>query len=130
MLLRLLRFLGISHIHFHHLMGCQQKIRKLHLDLKCSYDVTIHDYFAINGIGLLTDKNGLFRRLSSHGILITKKMLHPLPVGMSAATWRSNMNAWLFGAERVKALSADTKFRFTRYFPDISAIFLATLVVR
>lgn len=30
------------------------------------------------------------------------------------------MNAWLFGAERVIFPSADTKFRFTRYFPDIS----------
>ncbi len=55
-LLRLLRFLGISHIHFHHLMGIPEQIKTLHLDLKCSYDVTIHDYFIINGNPSLTDK--------------------------------------------------------------------------
>ncbi|MBV0078204.1 glycosyltransferase [Klebsiella pneumoniae] len=119
-LLRLLRFLGISHIHFHHLMGIPEKIKKLHLDLKCSYDVTIHDYFAINGNPSPTDKNGLFIGDNTTNMDELCAETYPLPVGMSAATWRSNMNAWLFGAERVIFPSADTKFRFTRYFPDIS----------
>ncbi|MCP5915779.1 hypothetical protein NL317_27565, partial [Klebsiella pneumoniae] len=96
---------------FHHLMGIPEKIKKLHLDLKCSYDVTIHDYFAINGNPSLTDKNGLFIGDNTTNMDELCAETYPLPVGMSAATWRSNMNAWLFGAERVIFPSADTKFR-------------------
>jgi len=113
-----LNFVGVGHIHFHHLIGINDKILDIKNHLSCGYDVTIHDYYFINSNPSLTDKNGIFAgdipevrdRLCNETI--------KLPSDLTASQWREKFSAWLNSADRVIFPSADTKKRFCSIFPD------------
>jgi|GEM_PF-3744127 Predicted glycosyltransferases len=117
-LVNLLRFIGVGHIHFHHMIGVADKIGELKNSLSCTYDITIHDYYFVNANPTLTDKNGIF---AGDVIAIRDKLCsehYPIPGGMSAEQWRAKLLPWIENAERVIFPSADTQVRFMRDFPS------------
>lgn len=113
-LIRLLEFIGISHIHFHHLIGIPNIIQQIHLDLNCSYDVTIHDYYTINGNPSLTNESGVFVGDNNFDMLSPSKYLSQ---EKSIDEWRIGILKWLDGANRIIFPSADVKCRLINYYP-------------
>lgn len=117
-LVSILRFIGVGHIHFHHLIGIADKIFDLKDSLRCTYDITIHDYYFINANPTLTDKNGLF---AGDDFVVRDRLCaehYPIPGGVSAKQWRAKLATWLDSSERIIFPSADTQVRFIRDFPD------------
>jgi len=121
-LLQLLRQLGTGRVHFHHTMGLPPRLWLLAADLGCGYDLTVHDYYLINGNPTLTDSEARFvgddpadfdRLCAGH---------YPLPEGVDADQWRDNQRLLVENAERVIFPSADTCRRFCRFFRVRSAI--------
>ena len=49
LLVSLLRDLRVGRVHFHHSMGLPPRTWLLPSSLGVSYDVTIHDYYMLNG---------------------------------------------------------------------------------
>lgn len=60
LLVAFLRELGVGRVHFHHVMGLSPRAWLLPSSLGVPYDVTIHDYYMINGNPTLTDSYGQF----------------------------------------------------------------------
>ena len=115
-LLAILRALGIGRVHFHHTLGLAPRLWLLAADLGCDYDITIHDYYLINGNPTLTDCDARFvgedaadfdERCAGH---------YPLPAGVDGAQWRDNQKLLLDGAARHIFPSADSARRFSRFF--------------
>ena len=52
--------LGIDRIHFHHTMGLNPKLWVLAADVGCDYDLTLHDYYLVNGNPTLTDAHARY----------------------------------------------------------------------
>ncbi|RRZ94543.1 glycosyltransferase [Erwinia sp. 198] len=112
----LLTFVGVGNIHYHHIMGFSKEILTLHEKLKCSYDITVHDYFLINGNPTLTDRNGRF----CGDDLTTMDQLciehYPVPMYMPLEDYRKHVAAWLRGAQRVIFPSIDTQARYANVY--------------
>jgi GT2 family glycosyltransferase/glycosyltransferase involved in cell wall biosynthesis len=121
-LVALLRDLGIGRVHFHHTMGLHPRLWVLASALGCSHDLTIHDYYLLNGNPTLTDADARFvgdnvsdfdQRCAGH---------YPLPDGVSAEQWRASQALLIEQAERVIFPSADCAARFQRFFPVRNAV--------
>ncbi|WKX26173.1 GT99 family glycosyltransferase N-terminal domain-containing protein [Tatumella ptyseos] len=119
-LIELLRFIGVGHVHFHHLMGVNEKILNIKNDLSCGYDITIHDYYLINANASLTDKNGSFAGDTPRVRDKRCAANSHLPAGFTARQWRNKFISWLNGADRVIFPSADTKKRFMNSYPHLT----------
>ena len=59
-LVNVLKFVGISHVHYHHMMNVPNEILSVHLELNCPAALTFHDFYMICGNPTLTDENGKF----------------------------------------------------------------------
>ena len=115
-LLALLRGLGLGRIHFHHTMGLHPRLWLLGRELDCPYDLTIHDYFLINGNPTLTDKDARYVCESADDFDERCAGHYPLPEGVDGATWRANQQLLVENAERVIFPSADCGRRFQHFF--------------
>ncbi|MEI2263856.1 glycosyltransferase [Erwinia sp. CGal63] len=115
-LIDLLTFIGVGNIHYHHIMGFSKEILTLHEKLKCGYDITVHDYFLINGNPTLTDRNGRFcgDDLATMDQLCIKH--YPVPMYMPLEDYRKNVAAWLQSAQRVIFPSVDTQARYANIY--------------
>jgi len=115
-LVDLLVSLGIGRVHFHHTMGLPTRLWKLPDDLGCDYDLTIHDYYLINGNPSLTDKEG--RYVSENLPLFDEQCAghRPLPEGVNAELWRKNQKMIVEGADRIIFPSLDCRNRFMKFF--------------
>lgn len=114
-LVKLLKNLGVGHIHFHHVMGLHPKVWSLAKKLNCQYDFTVHDYFCINGNPALIDEEGRFvGELATDAMDRVCAAAYPIPV--SAEQWRINKSEIIENAERVIFPSTDTYLRFVKYF--------------
>ena len=103
-LLRLLRYVGISRVHIHHVLRLEDMLPQLLADLSLPYDVTLHDYFLIDGNPTLTDESGLFQRersLRGRGC----NSARVIQEGAEWDSWCESQQALLGGAERVFAPS-------------------------
>ena len=115
-LLLLLGGLGLGRVHFHHTMGIHPRLWGLPADLGCPYDLTIHDYYLVNGNPALTDKNGRYVEEDREDFDAQCAGYRPLPDGVSADSWRDNQRPLVANADRVIFPSADCAQRFMRYF--------------
>jgi len=115
-LIDLLKFVGVGNVHYHHIMGFSKEILGLHEKLKCSYDITVHDYFLINGNPTLTDRNGRFcgDNLNTMDKLCIEH--YPVPMYMPLEEYRKHVAVWLNGAERVIFPSVDTQARYANVY--------------
>ena len=120
----LLRALGVTRIHFHHIHGLPRAVLDLPAGLGVAYDCTLHDYYAICPQYHLVTEDGRYcgepDALGCAACLARR----PAQWGMDISTWRGEFGRLLRGAERVIAPSRDVAQRIARYFPDIAAIVL------
>ena len=117
-LLALLRDIGISHIHYHHLLGVHPQIMLIPQQLGVSYDFTAHDYYtACPQIALITSANGY---CGEKGQAQCEACLaqRPSPTGENILDWRLRHTLFLNGATNVLAPSRDSARRLLRYFPS------------
>ncbi|RJG42739.1 glycosyltransferase [Motilimonas pumila] len=112
-LIAILRFCCVDNVHFHHTMQLPTSIWGISKDLNCEHDVTIHDYYHINGNPSLTDSNGIFCGDSDE---VDQECAEHYPIPVSAQQWRDNQKVLLESAKRVIFPSSDTKQRFCQYF--------------
>jgi GT2 family glycosyltransferase/glycosyltransferase involved in cell wall biosynthesis len=112
----LLKQLGVGRLHFHHTMGLHPRLWRLSDALGCEYDLTIHDYFLINGNPTLTDGDACFVTDGRADFDEACARHYPLPEGVSAQQWRENQRLLVEGASRVIFPSQDCRQRFERYF--------------
>ncbi|WP_162300097.1 glycosyltransferase [Kineobactrum sediminis] len=115
-LVALLRELGVGHVHFHHTLGLHPRIWAVAGALDCDYDLTIHDYYLVNGNPTLTDAEARFVAESSPEFDQRCAGHYPLPDGISAQQWRLNQRPLVSRARRVIFPSTDCARRFQRYF--------------
>ncbi len=115
-LIVLLRDLGVGHLHFHHTMGLHPRLWLLAADIGCSYDITIHDYYMINGNPTLTDSEARYVEDGSDSFDARCAGHYPLPAGVTAEQWRANQTLLIKGAARLIFPSDDCAARFQRYF--------------
>ncbi len=115
-LVTLLRTLGVGHLHFHHTMGVHPRLWVLEEALGCGHDLTVHDYYLVNGNPTLTDADARYvdesaadfdRRCADH---------YPLPEGVTPEGWREGQSLLVHRAQRVIFPSTDSAERFQRYF--------------
>lgn len=97
-LVHLLRYIGISRVHFHHTLGLETSLWGLPGRLDAPHDITLHDYYFINANPTQTDPRGRFTRDHDQ-----QGGNYPLPV--SVETWQANQSPLLESAERVIAPS-------------------------
>lgn len=115
LLLDLCRQLGVGRVHFHHTMGLAPKIWGLPSALGVDYDVTIHDYYFINGHPTLTDSEGRF--VGDKGVEeVDKSCAESQPTGFTGSEWRSGVLPLLSKAERIIFPCQDVLQRFSRLF--------------
>ena len=46
-LVKMLQYLGVWHVHYHHVLEFSKKVWDIPSELKCDYDVTLHDFYMI-----------------------------------------------------------------------------------
>lgn len=120
LLVKFLRLLNIKHIHFHHTMGIHPKVWGLPTALDpVSCDLTVHDYYLVNGNPTLTNNNGVFAGNDEIECDELCKSHYPIPV--SAAQWRINQLNLLNQIDHVIYPSVDVANRFLRYFPTVKS---------
>ncbi len=115
-LLNLLRELGVGRVHFHHTMGLHPRLWLLGDEIGCGHDLTVHDYFLVNGNPTLTDRNARYVREGSPDFDRRCEEHYPLPEGVDGETWRRNQRLLVEGADRVIFPSRDCATRFQKFF--------------
>ncbi|NMC49430.1 MAG: glycosyltransferase family 4 protein [Desulfovibrio sp.] len=121
-LLEFFRIVGVSRIHYHHLLGWDASVRDLPRELDVPYDFTAHDYYSLcPRIHLMTPDGGY---CGEEGGGQCRRCLedHPAAKDGSIETWRANSAAFLGRAERVFAPSFDVAGRLRRHFPDANIV--------
>jgi len=115
-LVTLLRSMGVSRVHIHHLLNMDLDVRRLIHRLDLTFDVTVHDYFGIcPQINLLRRPQGFYcgePGPASCNACIAEQASHG---ARDIVSWRQD-RAWLFrNADRVICPSEDAKQRLDRY---------------
>ena len=108
-LLQLLRAVGISRVHLHHVHGLPVYVLDIHGALGVPLDITLHDYFPVTP----------HYHLGPGGSVDSDADAPANDWGFSDVQWRSSMNALLKSAARVIAPSQDLARRMREYFPEI-----------
>lgn len=103
---------GVSHLHFHHIMGLPQRVWGLIEALNCDYDVTLHDYYFVNASPTQADEKGRYQEDESNVATM-------LPEGLSPSAWRESQWPFLQKARFVLSPSDATKDIYQRYFPEL-----------
>lgn len=117
-----LQALGVSRVHLHHTIGLAHPVLTLPERLKCSYDVTIHDYYLACPQVSLTDAAGRYCGAPAEDGCNRCLAERPAPGGTDIVGWRRFGGILLAGAERVFVPSMDTFRRIERYFPGVNLI--------
>lgn len=114
-----MRALGITKVHIHHIKGAESFIGHLLENESFAYDITLHDYYLINGNPALADKSGQF--CIDHAIRDEVCAQHsPVPLGHSAHEWRRFTGMVLAKAQRIFAPSQYAADVFAEYFPALN----------
>jgi len=121
-LLAVLRQLGVCHVHFHHLLGHDARVRDLPALLNVTYDCTVHDYYSYCTHISMTGTSGRYEGEDAPG------QCNCCPPGMAApgdappgastvAQWRGANAQLLTGARHVFAPSDDCGRRIAAFAP-------------
>ena len=119
-LVGLLRAIGVSRMHLHHVEGLPPAVLDLPAALACPCDVTLHDYFAICPQYHLVDGSGRYCGEPGGNACMKCGELAPIPWPLTIPEWRARFERFLGACERVIAPSQDCAQRIRRYFPAVS----------
>jgi GT2 family glycosyltransferase len=120
-LLEILRALSFERVHFHHLMRVPEKIWPISQILNLEYDVTLHDYYFINGNPTLTDSRGIY--VENPADREEKCAQHyPVPLGLTLNQWHQKMKGFLMGASRVFSPSQACANIYQNYFSELKIV--------
>ena len=111
-ILAMLRAIGISRIHLHHVHGLPAYVLNLHRELGMPLDITLHDYFPV------TQR---YHPIAG-GAIESSTDVPTNDWGLTDVEWRQRMGALLASAARVIAPSHDLAARIKGYFPDIDFV--------
>lgn len=118
-LLAFLKTIGVSHVHYHHLLGHSEKILGLPDALGTRFDFTAHDFFTICPQISLTDKtNGYCGELGPAQCAECLRV-SPAPGNADIGTWRERHARFLERARYVLTPGSDAAQRLTRQLPGI-----------
>ncbi|QDU10958.1 glycosyltransferase [Gimesia aquarii] len=116
-LIYLLNIIGLSRVHFHHIMGLHPILWRLAQDLSILMDCTVHDFYFINSSPTLTDKEGFFcSDIETRDQLCSE--VYPLPSGLSPEGWRDATREFLNRCNRIIFPSRSAAEIFKTYFPE------------
>jgi len=108
-LVRLLRSIGITAVHIHHMMDLVPEILDLAGPLGATSLVTVHDYYGLGGNPTLTDRRGRYPGYYSRRLSEPARFL---PIGPSPKTLRAQFHRLIRAAEWVIFPSIATKAIF------------------
>ncbi|MGZ5047326.1 MAG: glycosyltransferase [Usitatibacter sp.] len=121
-LIGILRAVGVSRVHYHHVHGLPMSILDLSRRLGCPHDVTIHDYYPVCPRYHLTDATGRYCEEKGENGCMRCLDAGPIQWPVGIVEWRERFHALLVSAARVIAPSADAAARIGRYFPDVRPV--------
>ena len=116
-LLTMLRLLGVSHLHYHHLLGHGQEVRDLPALLGVPYDFTAHDFYSYCTHITLTGTSDRYEGEPAPGQCACCAPGDPAPLEGDVARWRGANARLLSGARHVLAPSHDTARRIAGFAP-------------
>jgi len=122
-LLTMLRHLGVSHVHYHHLLGHGQEVRDLPALLGVPYDFTAHDYYSYCTHITLTGTADRYAGEPAPGQCACCSPGMPAPQALqgnaigNVAEWRGANARLLSGARHVLVPSHDTARRIAGFAP-------------
>ncbi len=118
----LLLKLQIHLVHFHHFMEVDESIYHLPTALNCPYDITLHDFYTINGNPTQCVEDRYLGQLPSHERDKLSLSYRPLPKGMTLESWQAQFKQLFNSARFVLTPSQDTADYFSKEYPSISFI--------
>ena len=110
-LLAVLNFLAIRHVHFHHTMGVPTRLWGLPHDLGVKYDYTLHDFWVINANPTQTDISGIYVPRTDADRDRKCAERYPLPEGIDGWQWRQSQLPLMKSARYLICPSFDTATR-------------------
>ncbi|WP_291517000.1 methyltransferase domain-containing protein [Acidovorax sp.] len=116
-LVEALRHLGVAHIHYHHLLGHDERILDLPSQLGVDYDFTAHDFYSYCTHISLTGRDNRYQADRAPGECHCCAPDDPAPYGGSVRQWRHRNRHFLTGARQVFAPSHDTAARIAGLAP-------------
>lgn len=116
--LAVLIWLGISRIHIHHIKNAERFVEYLLENVDLPVDVTLHDYYYINGSPALADKTGAYCADKDSRDQNCAEY-NPVPLGYSAPEWRVFSERMLRQAQRIFSPSEFTAKLYCEYFPEL-----------
>jgi O-antigen biosynthesis protein len=122
---RLLRDVGIVHIHVHHLMGFDREavsfMQALAQECGVDYDFTVHDYTAVCPRVNMMDATGAFCGNTDIEVCETCVQSNGSPFGdVGVWSWRAAYRRFLEGARKVYVPDEDVETRLKSFLPDLS----------
>lgn len=126
-LLAVLRQLGVCHVHYHHLLGHDARVRDLPALLDVAYDCTVHDYYSYCTHISMTGTHGHYEgeRDAGQCNCCPADMAAPgdaPPEAATVAQWRGANARLLTGARRVFTPSHDCARRITAFAPAATVL--------
>ena len=121
----LLRAIGLTRIHFHHVHELPRAVLDLPSATGVPYDCTLHDYYAICPQYHLVTEEGRYCGEPDAAGCAACLARRPHRWDVDIGTWRSAFGRLLRGAARVIAPSRDVARRIARYYPDLEVTILA-----
>lgn len=112
-LIRLLKALGVSLVHYHHAMNLPLSYLDLAQRLGVPHLVTVHDYYFVNPCPTLGDKKGIYHA-TSHDAVINP--LYPYPKETSPESWRERYRPLLDSARHVIFPTKATQDLYANFF--------------
>ncbi len=112
-LTQVLKSVGVSLVHYHHVLKMPEQILNLASYLRVPHRVTIHDFYLLAANPTLTDEHGVFDASNPLG---AKNPLYPLAEGETPESWRERYRSLLERADRVIFPTVETKRLFGNYY--------------
>ena len=110
--------MGVSHIHYHHLLGHDPWVMGLPQHLGVGYDFTAHDFYSFCTRISMTGDDNRYAGESALGLCNCCNPQDTAPTGGgTVADWRERNRQFLTGARRVLAPSRDTARRMASFAP-------------
>lgn len=117
--LKFISSLGVLKAHLHHIKNIEFFVQYLLRHSNLTYDVTLHDYYLINGNPALADKNGQFCANMAARDAVCEGHV-PVPLDYTAERWRE-LTGWILRrAQRIFVPSEYAARLFSEYFPSLN----------